>query len=317
MTWMIATVALFAGAIVATERPQVFAPGVISSAAHDSAAAFTPDSRSIYFGRSSAAASFILVSHRTKSGWSKPAIAPFSGQWLDMEPAMAPDGSYLIFVSNRPATSGAAPLDGAINGVAQLGKGANLWRVDRIKGGWSQPTRLPDIVNASTSTYAPSVAANGDLYFMRPDDQTARFRIFTARRTAQGYGAPVPLPFSDGQSTDVDPAVAPDQSFIVFGSGRHAKKDIDLFISFRRGGGWSEPAYLGDQINGPTSDAEPRLAPDHHTLYFSSERLAPVSQPIAPGDANRVLRDMTTWNNGQYNIWRVDLAPWLLNAGKP
>lgn len=316
MAW-IAAAALVAGAIVTVDPPQVFAPGVISSAAHDSAPAFTPDGRSVYFGRSSAAASFILVSQQAGSGWSKPTVAPFSGQWLDMEPAMAPDGSYVVFVSNRPAKPGAAPLDGAINGVVQPGKGANLWRVDRIAGGWSRPMRLPDVVNASPSTYAPSVAANGDLYFMRPDDRTSRFRIFVARRMGQGYEAPVALPFSDGQNTDVDPAVAPDQSFIVFGSGRHAKKDIDLFIAFRRGDGWSEPTYLGDQINSPTSDAEPRLGPDHHTLYFSSERLAPVPQPIAPGGADRVLRDMTTWNNGQYNIWRVDLTPWLLSAEKP
>jgi hypothetical protein len=135
-----------------------------------------------------------------------------------MEPAMAPDGSYLVFVSNRPTKPGAAPLDGAINGVVQPGKGANLWRVDRVMGGWSRPMRLPEVVNASSSTYAPSVAANGDLYFMRPDDRTSRFRIFMARHTDQGYDAPVALPFSDGQNTDVDPAVAPDQSFIVFGS---------------------------------------------------------------------------------------------------
>jgi Tol biopolymer transport system component len=298
------------GAIGANDEPQLFAPGVISAAAHDSAPAFTPDGKTVYFGRGNNAADFILVSHLALAKWSEPLIAPFSGRWLDMEPAMAPDGTYLIFVSNRPITAGGRSLDGAIGDKLQPGKGANLWRVNRMHEAWSEPIRLPDNINSSNSTYAPSVAANGDLYFMRPDGEKSRFRIFMARHKKEGYENPVPVSFSDGQDTDVDPAIAPDQSFIVFGSSRHAKKDIDLFIVFRHGADWSEPIYLGDKVNSPTSDAEPRLGPDHHTLYFSSERLSPTPQPIPKGQSVRILREIT-WNNGLYNIWMIDLAPWL------
>jgi WD40-like Beta Propeller Repeat len=297
-------------ALTASDAPQLFAPGVISGPAHDSAPAFTPDGETVYFGRGNNAADFILVSHRVRGSWSKPAIASFSGAWLDMEPAMSPDGAYLIFVSNRPSAAGAQPIDGAINGKSEPGRGANLWRVNRTAAGWGKPTRLPDIVNSCNSIYAPSVAANGDLYFMRPDGDKSRFRIFIAKRTSEGYESPAALPFSDGQETDVDPAIAPDQSFMVFGSGRHAKKDIDLFIVFRDNDVWGEPKYLGDKINSPTSDAEPRLGPDRHTLYFSSDRVSPTPQPIPPGDATKVLREMT-WNNGLYNIWSIDLSPWL------
>jgi Tol biopolymer transport system component len=290
--------------------PQVFAPGVISSPAHDSAPAFAPDNRNVVFGRSSPAASFILMAHRAPVGWSEPVIAPFSGQWLDMEPAMSPDGTYLIFASNRPAIPGGAPVDGE-KGESERGKGSNLWRVDRTPSGWGQPVRLPDSINVSGSTYAPSVAGDGTLYFMRPNPTTHRFQLYEAPRSTEGYGPATPLSFSDGSDTDVDPAIARDKSFLVFGSGRHQKKDIDLFIAFRTESGWSQPLYLGDQINGPSSDAEPRLSPDNHTLYFSSDRLAPVTAPIAPGRAAEVLREMTSWNNGLYNIWSVSLMPIL------
>ena len=47
-------------------KPQIFAPGVISGPAHDSALAFAPDGKTIVFGRSSAAAAFILISHMTQ-----------------------------------------------------------------------------------------------------------------------------------------------------------------------------------------------------------------------------------------------------------
>jgi Tol biopolymer transport system component len=315
--WMTWALMAATGAAGAENAPEVFAPGVISSAAHDSAPAFSGDGREVYFGRSSATVSFILASRRKGELWSAPAIAAFSGVWNDMEPALSPDGSYLVFVSNRPATAGGEPLDGTINGKLQPRRGANLWRVARSAKGWDTPERLPDVVNSSVSTYAPSIAANGDLYFMRPDGPENRFRLFVATMRAGAYLPPTPLPFSTGVTTDVDPAVLPDGSALVFGSSRQRNKDIDLFIVFRRGNDWGQPVYLGDTINSPTSDAEPRWGPDRRTLYFSSERLAPVPTPIPPGSAVRALDDLARWNNGLYNIWKVDLADTLKAMANP
>jgi Tol biopolymer transport system component len=291
--------------LLADIKPKIFAPGVISGPAHDSAPAFIPDGKTVIFGRSSAAASFLLISHKTDHGWSEPKIAPFSGQWLDMEPAMAPDGSYLIFASNRPAVPGARPVDGEMNGKSQPGEGSNLWRVNRTAARWGEPVRLPDTINASGSTYSPSIAGDGTLYFMRPNPTTHRFQLFESNSK---YTEIHELAFSDGSETDVDPAVARDRSFMVFGSGRHAKKDIDLFITYRIKEAWGDPIYLGDSINSPQSDAEPRLSPDNHTLYFSSDRIVPVPKPIPAGKGMEVLREITSWNKGQYNIWTVDLA---------
>jgi len=281
-------------------EPAVFAPGVISGPRHETAPAFSPDGRTVWFSRSEGSASTILVSHRENDHWSTPEAAPFSGRWSDMEPAMAPDGSHLVFVSNRPAHDGGAPLDGFFNGRTVPGGGGNLWRVDRTASGWGMPQRLPDLVNASASTFAPSVARDGGLWFMRPDAATGRFRLYRAPWVDGHYGAPAPLPFSDGTSTDVDPAVAPDESFVVFGSGRAPARGIDLFIARRTGGSWESPVSLGDTVNSAGSDAEPRLGPDGATLYFSSERRSP-----SPSDAD------ADWNNGKYNLWVVDLRPWL------
>jgi hypothetical protein len=294
-----------AAACAESAEPQVFAPGVISGGAHDSAPAFSPDGREVYFGRSTSGSSFLMVSHRTPTGWSRPVVAPFSGRWLDMEPAMAPDGTSLVFVSNRPAFAGGRPIDGNINGRAQPGRGGNLWMVSRTRGGWGRPRRLPDAINDGGSIYAPSLAADGTLYFMKPA-ATGRFRLFRAERLGEAWAKPQPLPFSDGSTSDVDPAISPDQSFLIFGSARRAGTDIDLFLVRRDGAGWGPPVYLGEPLNGRTSDAEPRLGPDGRTLYFSSERLA-RAHVRASARAARIDR----WDNGLYNIWRADLAPLL------
>ncbi len=297
--------------VSAEEPPTVFAPGVISGPAHDAAPAFSPDGKTVYFGRANAVQGTILVSSLGEDGrWQEPKVAPFSGAWLDLEPAMAPDGSYLVFVSNRPAASGGAPVEAFYNGKSQ--PGGNLWRVERKGNGWGEPCRLPARINRSGSTFAPCVVADGSLYFMEAVGEKHRFRLFRSQWQAGEYQEPQPVAFSDGNETDVDPAVAPDESFAVFGSGRKPAQGMDLFIVFKdHNGSWQTPQHLGTVVNSPGSDAEARLGPDLQTLYFSSERVMPVAQPRTPEQTRADLRRMQDWDNGNYNVWQTQLAPLL------
>lgn len=301
----------------AQQAASIFAPGIISGPAHDSAPAFTPDGKTLYFCRSNQSGSTILVSHLAQGRWSEPQVAPFSGQWSDMEPAMSPDGKYLIFVSSRPADSSGKPIDGVFSGKLQEGAGGNLWRVERQGEGWSKPVRLPEIINRSNTIFAPSIAADGSLYFMDAVGERGRFRLYRAQFAGGGYQMPQALPFSEGNHTDVDPAVAPDESFLVFGSSRAPARGIDLFIVFRRGGRWDTPLHMGDEVNSEGSDAEPRLSPDGKTLYFSSERVMPIRYPRTPAQAAADLQRIQAWDNGNYNIWQVPLKSWLEGGTRP
>lgn len=293
-----------------SDIPTVFEPGVISGGTHDAAPAFSPDRRRLYFSRSNPSGAAILEARSDRRHWQEPVLAPFSGTWNDLEPAFSPDGRYLIFVSNRPIDGSGKPLDGYFNGKTQPGQGGNLWRVDRTDTGWSKPVRLPDVINDGASVYAPSISANGAVTFMKPDPATKRFRLYHAMRRPDGnYDAPVPLPFSTGETTDVDPAMAPDESFLVFGSGRAPARSMDLFIVFKRDGRWGEPKHLGNDLNSEGSDAEPRLSPDLKTLYFSSERMIPQGFPRSRAEGAAAIAAANAWNNGLYNIWKVDLRP--------
>jgi len=291
-----------------TANPEVFAPGVISGPANDAAPVFTPDGRTVFFFRSNQEDYDILVSHRQGAKWSPPQIAPFSGQWRDLEPAMAPDGSYLIFASSRPTHGGNTRPDGHWGGQAHPGRGGNLWRVDRKGDGWSEPVRLPDIVNRTGDTFSPGIAKDGTLYFMAAAGKDGHFRIYRAPLRDGHYQSPQLLPFCVNYGC-ADGTIAPDQSFIVFSSNRPpaAAQSMDLFIAFRDGARWSEPEALGPEITG----SESRLGPDGHTLYFSSSHVVPPAFPKTGATSASGLRDMQSWNNGADNIWSIDLAPWI------
>ena len=245
-----------------------------------------------------------MISRLTASGWSEPTVAPYSGRWTDLECAMSADGSYLIFSSNRPASEEGPPIDGFYNGKAQAGKGGALWRVDRLRNGWSRPRRLSGAVNISTSIYEPSLAANGDLYFQSSDPDGKQFHLYVARAAGGEYVEAQRIDLQGPpNSSDMDPAISPDESYLIFSSDRDSGSDHHLFIAFRTFMGWSTPKQLGSNINNG-SVGDPRIDAVRHRLYFISRRLAPST-----GNIGADLKAAASWNNGLSNIWWIPFNP--------
>jgi hypothetical protein len=245
--------AVLAGAANASDAfvlpaPKIFAPGVISGPGNDGTPTFSPDGRTLYFYRYGTAptSAVILESHRDGAEWSEPIVAPFSGPSPDRQPAFSPDGRTLVYVSLRQVS--------ASSGDARQ-YASSLWRVVRTASGWSAPERLPDAVNISQRMHNPSIAANGDLYFTCPTTRPGRDQTWGLYRAAYrngSYERAQALSFSDGEVLDADdPAIAPDQSYLIFGSHglRPPLGEELLFITFRRGTSWG-PAiqirYDGD-----------------------------------------------------------------------
>src|SRR5690242_9713692 len=85
-------------------KPELFAPGVISTSDNELNAAFSPDGKSLYFTKNATRKGVIVFSKFVGGKWSAPEVATFSGQYSDFDPYFSTDGTKLFFVSNRPLT---------------------------------------------------------------------------------------------------------------------------------------------------------------------------------------------------------------------
>ena len=264
-----------------TATPQPVTLGGILHADSDDTLAFTPDGNTVFFDRSAGKRKTIMVSHKVGGHWSPPAVAGFSGHWFDQDPVMAPDGSYLLFDSDRPPTPGGQPLvQDYFTGRA--GPGSNLWRVDRHGDGWGRPVWLGPVVNSDAFVDFGSIVADGSLYFIRFDRAAKVMHTWHAAYRDGHYLPPVRTGLGDPAVSTHDPAVAPDQSFIVFDYGKTKGGLGRLCIAFREHGHWSSPVDLGAVANKDIPWGS-HIAPDGHSVYFT----------------------------GQSGIWQLDLQPWL------
>lgn len=249
--------------------PMLFAPGQVSGIANAGSPTFTPRGDTMFFTRTTPGGpSVIMESDRANGAWSEPRPASFSNaQYSESQPALAPDGSFLVYVSVRDHV-------------------ANLWRVARDGLGWGAPERLPDAVNIGTSVWRPTVAADGSIYFcvITKTEDSRVMRLWRSAYDAGAYQAATPLPFSVDSTMDVDPEIAPDQSYILFASaGRTATSDPHehLYMSVRNGDGWGAVVpvqFPGSEALG-VDDNEPRLSPGQRMLYFTSDRSVLVLFP--------------------------------------
>lgn len=259
--------------------------GGIIHPASDDTLVFTPDGNTVFFDRSEGKHKTIMVSHKVGGRWSQPQAAGFSGRWYDQDPALAPDGSYIVFSSDRPVAPGGKRLVRETDGKAY--HGGNLWEVERKGGQWGAPTWLGVVVNQGPFLVSPSVATDGTLYFIQHDNRDQAMHIFSSRRRDGRYLAPVRVALGIPATTTHDPAIAPDQSFIVFGYGKTTTGLGRLCIAFREGNQWGQPVDLGDTVNG-VGPWGSHVMPDGRTLTF-------------------------TGNSG---VYRLSLQPWLGGHGR-
>ncbi len=310
-----ALLALFPAPLPAHEpappAPWLLAPGVLSTADDEWGFTMSPDGNTVYFNKADRGYRYQVIMESTKGTdgqWQPPRVASFSGQYRDIDPAMSPDGRYLVFASTRPVQAGGARRTDF-----------DLWRVERLPDGrWGPPRHLGDKVNSDGAETNSAIAADGTLYFSVAGRAgvLGQRDLMRARPTADGYAGPEPLPAPINSVADESNHwVAPDQSYLLFLSNRPGGiGENDLYISFREGDGdgWSTPRNLGAPINRPGASGvfTPFVSADGRTLYFAERRSAQEPLPDRPLATEEVEAYLRGPGNGQGDLyaWPWDVA---------
>lgn len=149
-----------------------------------------------------------------------------------------------------------------------------IWKSERNNGSWS--TLKPFLRSDNKNNYFyPWMTESKNLYFSRASIGTFNSNIYVSKWNGSKYLDPISLPANiNTDQLEGDPFVAPDESYLIFaGFGRDQNLGkSDLYISFNENGSWTDPVWLGEQINSIGYDGSPFVTFDGNYLIFTSSR---------------------------------------------
>lgn len=176
---------------------------------------------------------------------------------LDIDPTVAPDGSFVVFGSNRTDSLGA--LD--------------LYEAQHDASGYQTPVNLTALNTASTDGEASWSPAESALYFY--SDRSGFSHLYRAVRTGPAaYSAPTLMTDLMADGEEFDPAPSADGLVLYFRSSRAGGPGgTDMYVTRRsRITDPFGPATLVSELGSPTIDGPSFLSPDQCRIYFTSDR---------------------------------------------
>jgi len=247
-------------------EPVLFRPGSVSTGAIELSLAIHPNLQEVYFTRLESGKATIMVSRQTDDGWTAPEPASFSGEYDDVNPFVSADGKRLYFASTRSP-------DGQ----------THIWVTERDGNEWSTPTRLTLPLESANGESSPSLTRDGTLYYVADYPELGGNGLYRAQLSDGTYQTPekIDLLVDTGEIVEVEPFVAPDESFVLFYSAGRPDNLMpngrtgDIYIAFRDGQGqWSAPRNVGVPVSSSAEESTPTLSPDGQYLFFASNRTA-------------------------------------------
>ncbi|MBL7769459.1 MAG: PD40 domain-containing protein [Flavipsychrobacter sp.] len=238
----------------------------INTTGYERDLAISPDGREVFFTRQGTDWKEQTIWQLTKQAdgsWSGAKPAPFSGVYRDLEPFFAPDGKRLYFASARPKPD-------------REGTDVDIWMVERLAGGWSEPIHLGPAINSEKDEYYPSVTREGHLYFTSErEGGPGKEDIYRAEYFNGSWLTARPLDTGVNSAYyEFNAYVSPDESLLIFTS--YGRSDDtgrgDLYFSKKNTDGSWSPATNLKAANSTDLDYCPFVSPDGKTLYYTSEK---------------------------------------------
>lgn len=261
---LLLTIPLFG---IAQKEAVLFEPGLISKGG-EFGLTLSPDGRNALWVQSNGGRDTLVIMESTnvKGKWQPPKLAPFSGflaaDWKDIDPMYSANGKTLLFESTRLVAD------------SPNRKGFDIWAVKKSGGKWTEPAHLTNIINSDSSESFASMAANGNIYFAKPNDNIVnKLDIYVAANVNGSYLSPKnlgePVNTVDRES---NPFISSNQDYLIYFSDKPGGAgEADLYISYKKNKEWTVPQNLGGNINSPQAEFCPFVNKNQNRLYFSRQ----------------------------------------------
>ncbi len=248
--------------------PKMFAPNFISTEESEFGSVFNTKGNAFYFGVDVGRRNEIRYSEMQGDKWTKPVTILSHERYGYNDPFLSNDENKLYFISQS-----------ALDGQGKV-KDIDIWYVERLEDGWSEPINAGTNINTPGDEYYISFTNDGTMYFasdghIRKDTTRTDHDIYYSKFVKNEFQAPVLLDSAiNTTGYEADVFVAPDESYLIFCSirdGGHGRGD--LYISFKEpDGNWTTAVNMGDAINTENYEYCPFVTKDGKYLFYTSNQ---------------------------------------------
>ncbi len=258
----------------AQKKAKVFAPNTIS-VGNVFKGSFTPDGNIFYYFKNvTQGEEDFRIFRSTNTGhgnWSSPEKVLLNGEFSDLYPTIAPNGSAMIFASYRPAPDTMA-----------FPRNAYLWITNKsTSGDWGEPVFLETINRPGHYHSNPAFDRKGNIVFRTDSPDWKTIKTWIAKKEENKFTEPIAYrPIEQwrdwkegfylwgGVPGPNDSTVILDVSLIDEETGR--RNPSDQYVSYKDADEhWTEPKPLMGEVNKPdVYDTFVFFSPNYKTLYF-------------------------------------------------
>ena len=203
--------------------------------------------------------------------WTTPKLANFSTN-RDETPLITPNGKFMFFGSEREIPN--KPNKGNFD--------MNIWMMERIENGWSEPEPLPEPINAvqieneewpSSNNNFLFTNNNEDFYFTTMKRGTKSIKLYQTKFDGKEFSEPKEIEgiWEDEKYWVYSAVISPDGKYLVFNSfdAPSGTGGEDIFVSKKTENGWSKAKPIGQLVNTKDEESSPRFSRDGKYFFFS------------------------------------------------
>lgn len=208
-----------------------------------------------------------------RTRWRAESFRPANSAGNDFAPILTDRDRTLYFTSDRADAEGR-------NIYGWTGQDhTSIFKMEKARGrggdNWQRPELLRGVVTSEFNDGVNAFPQRGnDMFYTQcngPEGELANCQIYKVTERGRTWEDKELMPFCEDTTVNyAHPTLSPDGDRMYFVSDMDGD-NYDIYVSnfVRRGGTWSDPINLGDNINSDGDEMFPRKV-DENTLYFSS-----------------------------------------------